>query len=189
MREARGRGKIDLCAFCRKPYPSSEEDEVKQIKKLMEADNAHSFYSLAKCYANGEMGLPQDVAKANELYLKAGELGCHEAYHNLGHSYSDGRGVELDTKKAKHYWKLAAMNGNVNARFNLGCEELEAGNHNRAMKHFILSARAGDKESLDSVKTGFMTGLITKDEYANTLRAHQQRQDEIMSDGRDRAQA
>ena len=133
--------------------------------------------------------MPHDVAKANELWLRAGNLGCHEAYHNLGYSYSNGLGVEADTKKAKHYYKLSAMNGNVNARFNLGCEEGTAGNHNRAMKHFILSARAGDKQSLDYVKDGFMDGIVTKDEYANTLRAHQERHDEMKSDGRDRAQA
>ena len=57
------------------------------------------------------------------------------------------------------------------------------------MKHFILSARAGDKQSLDYVKDGFMDGIVTKDEYANTLRAHQERHDEMKSDGRDRAQA
>ena len=49
--------------------------------------------------------------KGYELYLRAGELGCHEAYCNLGISYDDGLGVEMDKKKAKHYYELAAMNG------------------------------------------------------------------------------
>ena len=65
--EGRGRGKIGLCAFCRKPNPSSQEERIKQIQKLMNADNANAFYDLAGYYANGEMGMPQDMTKANEL--------------------------------------------------------------------------------------------------------------------------
>ena len=91
----------------------------------------------------------------------------------------------MDKKKAKHYYELAAMNGSVNARHNLGCVEGQAGNIDRACKHFILSARAGDKLSLDNVKTCFMKGIITKDEYANTLRAYQRRHDEMKSGDRD----
>ena len=33
----------------------------------------------------------------------------------------------------------------------------------------------------------FMTGYVTKDEYANTLRAYQSQQDEMKSDDRDKA--
>ena len=38
-------------------------------------------------YAEGHMGMPQDRAKENELFLKAGELGCAYAYCNLGSAY------------------------------------------------------------------------------------------------------
>ena len=93
----------------------------------------------------------------------------------------------MDKKKAKHYWELAAMNGDLNARYSLGCEEAEAGSHNRAMKHFILSSKAGYKQSLDCVKQGFLNGFVTKDEYAITLRAHQECCNEIKSDDRDKA--
>ena len=93
----------------------------------------------------------------------------------------------MDKKKATHYYELAAMNGNVSARHNLGCVELEAGNQHRAFKHFMLAAKAGDKDSLDKVKTGFMNGIVTKDEYANTLRAYQERHDEMKSEDRDTA--
>ena len=127
------------------------------------------------------------MTKANELYLRAGELGCAEGYFNLGNSYRNGRGVGMDKKKANHYYELAAMNGEVYARHNLGCVEGQAGNYHRAFKHFALAARAGDKDSLDKVKKGFMTGFITKDEYANTLREYQQRHDEMKSDDRDKA--
>ena len=185
--EARRRGKIGLCAFCREPTPSSDEEKVTRIKKLIEADNSHAFVALAGFYARGIKGIPQDMTKANDLYLRAGERGCPEGYNNLGFSYDNGRGVEVDKKKAQHYFELAAMNGNVLARHNLGYVEGKAGYFHRAFKHFILSARAGYKDSLDVVKKGFMNGVITRDEYANTLRAYQSRQDEMKSDDRDRA--
>ena len=51
----------------------------------------------------------------------------------------------------------------------------------------ILAAKAGFKDSLDEVKIGFMNGIITKDEYENTLRAYQDRHNEMKSDDRDRA--
>ena len=81
------------------------------------------------------------------------------------------------------------MDGNVPARYNLGCGEGNAGNYHRAFKHFILSARAGDNISLDKVKAGFINGIVTKDEYANILRAFQSRQDEMKSDQRDKVRA
>ena len=187
--EARGRGKIGLCPFCRTPEPTSQE-EVKRIKKLMEADNAYAFYVLASYYDRGVKGMPQDYEKANELYLRAGELGCSNACYNLGISYSfHGNGVEVDKKKAKHYYELAAMNGDMNARHNLGCMEGQAGNEHRAHKHFIIAAKAGYKKSLDYVKEGFVNGIVTKEEYANALRAYQSRQDLMKSDMRDKAMA
>ena len=188
--EARGRGgEIGLCAFCRKPAPNSDEERVRRIKKLIETDHAYAFYVLAAYYSRGIRGMPQDMTKANELWLRAGELGCAEAYLNLGNSYYNGEGVEVDKKKAKHYWELAAMNGDVLARHKLGLLEVEAGNYDRAYKHFILAAKAGFKMSLDDVKEGFMDDIVTKDEYATTLRAYQQRHDEMKSDDRDRAEA
>ena len=195
-------------AFCRKPPPCStkaeyekmmkdgttglfctlyEKEDIKRTKNLVESGstNADAYFSLGAHYDHGSSGLPQDYEKSNELYLRAGELGCAEAYYNLGISYENGEGVEVDTKKAEHYWELAAMKGNVQARYNLACLEGEAGNKHRAWKHFLLAARAGDKDSLERVKDGFKWNLITKDEYADALRAYHKIHDESKSDDRD----
>ena len=87
-------------------------------------------------------------------------------------------------RKARYYWELAAMNGHINARYNLACEEGKAGNHQRAYRHMILAARAGGEASLAYVKRGYRDGYVTKDEFADTLRAYQKVRDEIMSDER-----
>ena len=183
------RGVAKLCAFCRTPKVTSFEEEVERLKKLMDKGSAYACYMLAGYYAQGELGIPQDWAKANELYLKAGELACAPAYFNLGNTYSNGRGVEIDKQKARHYWELAAMNGTVKARHNLGYIEAQAGNPQRACEHFILAARAGYKQSLDAVKDGYKHGFVTKDEYAQALRAYQKSVDEMKSEARDEAEA
>ena len=182
-------GAKELCPFCRTPFTRTDEEEIKRLKKLMEKGNGDAFCHLAGHYERGTHGLPQDMARANELFLKAGELGCADAYFNLGNAYERGRGVEINTKKAKHFFELAAMNGSVKARHNLGANEYDGGNYHRAIKHFLLAARAGSDEALDCIKQGFMNGDVTKDEYANTLRAYQKSQDEMKSDARDKAQA
>ena len=188
MRET-GCKNMKLCPFCKAPPSKSDKDHVERVKKLMETGNANAFYQLAGYYRRGIKGLPHDWTKANELYLKAGELGHAEGYFNLGCSYQDGNGVEMDEKKAKHYYELAAMNGSILARNNLGCMEGQTGNHQRAYKHALIAAKTGDKRSLDNLKDGYMEGYITKEHYANTLRAYQKSQDEMKSDARDKAQA
>ena len=180
-------GGADLCAFCRTPLPSSDEDDIKRTKKLMDKGNGDAFYTLAGYYARGVLGIPQDWNKAHELWRKAGELGCTKAYYNLGVAYDQGMGVEVDKKQAKHYYELATMGGDITARHNLAGIEGRAGNHHRGMKHLIIAARAGSKESLNAVKMGFERGLVTKDEYASTLRAHHESQREMKSDQRDQA--
>ena len=182
-------GAKKLCPFCKTPQAISEEEEVGRVKKLMEKGNPTAYNNLAGHYADGTLGIPQDEAKARELYLKAGKLGCAVANFNLGIRYTTGDGVEIDTKKAKHYWELAALNGGIQGRHNLGAAEYEAGNHQRAFKHYIIAARAGYKPSLDIVKDGYMAGHVTKEQYANTLREYQKSQDEMKSDARDKALA
>jgi len=176
----------DLCAFCRTPKFYSDEEMIKRIKKLMDNGNAGAFHQLAGLYVRGLYGMPQDRQRANELNLKAGKAGYSDGYHNLGLSYDHGRGVEVDKKKAKHYFELAAMKGNVNARHNLGYIEEEADNTQRACRHMLLAAKVGHEKALEAVKRGFQFGFVPKDENAITLRA-QKIQDEMKSDERDKA--
>ena len=176
-----------LCPFCRMP-PRAGAEAITRMKKLVDKGNAEAIYNLARFYANGSRGVPRDWNKAIELWLKAGELGCAKGYFNLGVIYRDGRGVEVDEKRAKYYYELAAMRGCIKARHNLGCFEGDFGNDKRAFKHLIIAAKAGSKESLKLVKLGFIDGQVTKDEYEKTLRAYHDRQKEMKSYSREAAQ-
>ena len=86
LRKGKKKEELGMCAFCRSPHFSSEEENIKRMMNLMDKGNSTAFYVHAGCYAEGIKGMPQDWAKANELLLKAGELGCAEAYSKLGYS-------------------------------------------------------------------------------------------------------
>ena len=97
-----GKGKkieeSSLCPYYRIPAAKSNE-MIKRLNRLMENGSAGAFHTLADHYYNGTI-VPQDVGKAHELYLKAGELGYSGAYHNLGLDYDFGTlTVEIDKKK------------------------------------------------------------------------------------------
>ena len=186
MRDSAG---TDVCAFCRTPPTSTDEEDINRIKKLMDKGNAEAFFMCGTHYARGSHGMIQNWAKAHELWLQAGKRGCTGGYYNLGISYENGWGVEIDMKKAKHYYELAVMSGHTKARHNLGCLEGKAGNEYQAYRHMILAAKAGLDESLDFVRQGFVHGEITKDEHANTLRLYRERQEAIRSDAREIAKA
>ena len=175
------------CPYCRKLAPTSNEGHIERTKKLIESGNAKAIHMLGTTYMDGMYGMPQDYQKAKELYLKAAALGCVEAYHTLGILYQNGQGVERDTKKAIYYLELSAIGGDVEGRYNLALIEEHNGNYNRAYRHFILSERAGDNDSLDKVKSGFVAGHVAKDDYASTLRAYQKSRDEMRSEARDKA--
>ena len=167
------KGKNEPCPFCRDSSGIADYHDnnaySKRMKELIENDNAQACYYYGVDFSKGQYGLPQDWTKANELYLKAGELGCADAYSDLGGSFLLGYGVEVDKKKALYYIELAAMMGSVMARHNLGNIELLDGNYHRGMKHYMIGARAGYKDSLNIVKREFMDSLVTKDKYTSTL--------------------
>jgi len=86
--------------------------------------------------------------------------------------------------KYMHHLEVAAIGGHEVARNNLGAAEASLGNMNRAMKHWMIAARAGFDVSLKQVGKGYKAGLITKEEYASILRAYQYSIDEMKSEQR-----
>jgi len=165
-------------------------EAIERYERRMQANDAIAIYNVGVYYRNGEYGYPQDYAKALEFYHRAGELGFAEAYRNIGRAYNNGEGVEADKKKAKHYYELAAMEGDAKARHNLGLKEaVEEGNMDRAVKHYVISARDGYADSLEMIKEIYSKGFATKEDYTKALRSYQEYLCEIKSDQRDKAAA
>ena len=70
----------------------------------------------------------------------------------------------------------------------MGVDEYDAGNYDRALKHFMIAVRGGD-DSVKAIQRMYMNGHATKDQYANALQLHQVYLNEIKSDQRDKAAA
>ena len=155
----------------------------------MEVGDAHAIRNLGCYYHDGEDGFPQDYYKALELFVQAGELGHADAYCNVGYAYENGNGAEIDKKKANHFYKLAAIRGDVYARYNLGVDEEDLGSMNRALKHYMIAAEGGEPISLKKIQKLYTNGHATKDDYATSLRAYQAYLVEIKSAQRDKAAA
>ena len=181
-------GGLGLCPFCRTPTPTSEEI-IELYKKRIEAGDAEAMYGLGCHYADGDNGLTQNIYKALELWHRAAELGHAPSCYNIGIAYHVGNGVERDEKKSVQYWKLAAMGGDIEARYNLGGLEANAGNCDRALKHLMIATGCGYKTSLSAILEMFKAGHATKDDYTQALRTYQAYLDEIKSPQRDEAAA
>ena len=178
-----------ICPFCRTPTPKTEEDTPSRIKKLMDAGDAIAIHSRGCDYRNATYGFTQDYAKALELFHRAGELGYAESYNGIGYAYDSGEGVDVDKRKAKHYYQLAAIGGSESGRYNLALVEKKAGNMEKALKHYMIAVRGGDNNSLNAIKDSYSNGHATKDEYTKALRLYQEYLGEIKSRQRDEAVA
>ena len=180
---------IPICPFCRTLFPKTDEEIMERVMKRVEMGDAQAIHNLGCHYDDGTYGMPQDMDKALELWHQAGELGHAAAYCNIGNVYWYGNGVERDAKKATHYYELAAIGGSEEARYNLGCDDGNAGNMDRALKHFMIAVGGGHNDSLTQIKQLFMKGQATKDDFAKSLKAYQAYLSEIKSNDRDKAAA
>ena len=175
------------CPFCRTPMPEEDSQVIAMIQKRVDAGDPVAIFYLGSQYGIGQYGLEKDVTRAVELYERAAELGVKEAHHNLGVMYHEGKEVEKDTDKAFRHYEVAAMFGDVSARYALGHMEYNTGKYDLALQHLLISAKLGHQKSLNGVKTLFMDGLATKDDYVGALRGYQSAIEEMKSPDRDEA--
>ena len=175
------------CAFCRTPNPDSDGDKLALVQARVEKKDPEAINVLAQKYYHGGLGLQKDMRRAVELWIEAAELGSIEALYNLGVVYELGEGAEQDQAKGTEFFEKAALHGSVLSRHNLGNFEAQKGNHIRAVKHLMISAKVGYNESIESIKKYFMAGLLTKEKYAQALKGYQDAVEEMKSHERDEA--
>ena len=163
---------------------------IERLNKRIDLGDATATYQLGLMYRNGLHGLPRDRAKILELCLRAGKMGCADAYQTVGCIYADVLDVESDEAKGKYYIELAAIAGNSMARYQLSAMEGRTGNSDLAIKHLLIAVEsAGHADALNDIKTLFRGGIATKDDYAKALRDYQAYLAEIKSTQRDEAAA
>ena len=177
------------CAFCRTPIPANDADRLAMVMLRVEKKDPAAIRHLGQIYFFGELGMQKDMRKAVELYTEATELGSIEALFNLGNAYELGEGVGKDKAKAVHLLAKAAMQGHVESRHKLGFLEADEGNYDRAVRHFLISAKMGLNESVENIKRIFMGGQATKEQYAQALKGYQNAVEEMKSHDRDQAKS
>ena len=178
---------MDDCPFCRSPYPDNDPDELAMLQARVAKKDPEAINNLGERYYLGNLGLQKDTRKAVELWTEAAELGSIKSLFNLGFAYERGEGVQQDETTAADFYAKASMQGHVESRNNLGWLEGRKGNHDRALRHWLISAKMGHKDALEAIKRMFMAGLATKEQYAEALRGYQDAMEEMKSHDRDEA--
>jgi uncharacterized protein len=128
---------------------------------------------VALCHWGGRRYQKGDYDGAIEYHTKAAGLGNADSHFDLSVMYHEGQGVGKDKEKIWHHLEEAAICGHPHARNNLGFLEYRDGRIERAVKHWIIAAKLGLDESLETLKDAFGKGYVSKDDFAAALRAHQ----------------
>ena len=170
------------CPFCRHPLPKSQEEGFPMERKRVEVNDPVALRQMGtRRYHEG------DYSGAFECWAKAAELGDVGAHYELSIAYDEGHGAEKDKKKQTHHLEEAAIGGHACARNNLGYLEWNNGRRERAVKHWVIAAKLGYDRSLEKVKRGYTAGIVSKEEFAAALRAHQAAVDATKSPQRETA--
>ena len=172
------------CPYCREAVPFTEEKIDQNYMERVKVNDPVALYQVGSKYQ--EKG---DFEGAFEYWIKAAELGYMDAHFNLAVMYRQGDGVEKDLKKEIYHAEEAAIGGHPDARYDLGVEEQDKGRYDRAMKHYIIAAKAGYDKGLDRVKKGFRSGHVSKEDFEAALRGHQAAIDATKSEQREEAYA
>jgi tetratricopeptide (TPR) repeat protein len=181
IREFEGRLE-QSCPFCRHPLPKTQKEMDKNKMKRVAANDPFAIRQMGKKhYIDG------DYESAFKFYTKAAELGDVEARYNLSLMYRNGKGVEKDEKKEVYHLEEAAIAGHPLARHDLGIAEGKNGRFERAVKHWIIAAKLGYDDSIKALKECYAAGVVSKEEFAAALRAHQAAVDATKSPQREAA--
>ena len=183
---AHKRGMLN-CAFCRTCCPDNDADKRTMVQARVKKKDPEAIYFLGQQYFHGSLGLQKDMRKAVELWTEAAELGSIRALHNLGFAYYNGKGVQEYKAKGIQFLEKAAMQGQVESRYQLGLIEGKKGNNDRAVRHFMISAKMGDRDSVETIKKYFVAKLASKEQHAQALKGYEDAIEEMKSHDRDEA--
>jgi len=177
----------ESCPFCRTPSSKSKEEGIDRLQKRVAAKDPEAIRSLGDNYYNGS-GFEKDASRAFELWSEAAELGSTAALSKMGFAHHHGdSGLKQDEARGIRYWETAAKRGDALSRHNLGTAEAYKENDDRAVRHFMISAKMGYKLSLDMIQGMFAHGQVKKAQYAEALKGYQDAVEEMKSPQRDEA--
>ena len=164
----RGDGFINdmSCPFCRTVTRTHEDSDKQRMKRIEANDPA------ALCQEGITQYIKENYSRAFEYLTKAAELGDVRAHSHLALLYQEGKGVQKDVGKMIYHAEEAAIAGHPDARYLIGEHEYNNYNLERAVKHFIISAKQGHDASMKTLMDFFKRRFVSKDDLAVALRAH-----------------
>ncbi len=111
---------VGLCYEEGDGVPKNDQEAVKWYAKAIEYGNiTFGAYNLGRMYYYGK-GVPQDYARAFELFTQANGAGNSDGGAFLGDMYALGQFVEKDVQKAEMEYINAMENNSSMARYALG---------------------------------------------------------------------
>lgn len=131
------------------PHPS--HGQIEYVRSAAEKGDAVAQNELARMYALGQGGAPQNSIEAAKWFRRSAAQYYPRSEYNMGLIYATGQGVPKDYVQAAVWYRRAANQGYVRAQRKLG--DLYAKgigvpqDYVEAYKWYNLAAAAGDVEA------------------------------------------
>ncbi len=127
---------------------------LKHYENAAKENHAEAAYQLGLMYSQGKGMKKGDAKKAFTAYAKAAAAGHTQAMFQMGNAYDYGYGTKKDRDKAKHYYLLAAENGNVEGML-AHVRELRVSGENEEAFNWVKKAH-----ELGSVEAAYIMGVM-----------------------------
>jgi TPR repeat protein len=118
----------------------------------------------------------EDYKTSYNLMRSLAKKGFARAQYSLGFMYEKGKGVDLNLKKAKKWFKLAAQQGISKAQYRLGLiyRNGKGGekNYSKAIKWWELAANRGNANAQINLGLIFENGLGVPQNYNKAIRLY-----------------
>ena len=142
----------------------------------MKAGSLAAYHNMGNLYRKG-LGVPQDLAKAFELYKYAAERGHPEDQSNVGVMLLNGDGVPQDLTQARYWLEQAAAQNWADAINRLGLMALngQAGDKDvvKAVADFDRSANLGSRNGMVNLANAYRKGEGVAEDKAKAVELYQ----------------
>jgi TPR repeat protein len=95
-------------------------EAIRWYRAAADQNHAEAMYNIGRLYEDGE-GVAKDDKEAFQWFMRAAGQNHEDALYVVASAYEHGEcGVARDQHEAAKFYRLAAIQGNVQAHFNLG---------------------------------------------------------------------
>ena len=173
-----------VCPYCRAPSPDDEESLRRvnnRIKIRNDRDYSIALNQLGSYYKDGELGLPQNLKKAEEFYKKAYDLDDPVAAWNLYFLYD--RHYPDQKEKAREYLLRGEILGHYDCTLSLAGHACASDDKEETARLWVKVVCLGGDTSI--LLDLYRFNLLSKDVVATTLRTNKALKDEVTTKRRD----